>query len=106
MRADDGIRGLYVTGVQMCALPFWSASTSRTGGTLAGLTHFFARAAPQVRLVLADPVGSGLASLDRKSVVEGENGDPGRRRIMQTNPNEKRLNHLDNSVGSTQPFAV
>src|SRR5437588_865204 len=33
-----------------------------TGGTLAGLTHFFARVAPQVRLVLADPAGSGLAS--------------------------------------------
>ncbi|HTT43833.1 MAG TPA: pyridoxal-phosphate dependent enzyme [Steroidobacteraceae bacterium] len=33
-----------------------------TGGTLAGLTHFFQRTAPQVRLVLADPVGSGLAS--------------------------------------------
>ena len=34
-----------------------------TGGTLAGLTHFFARTAPQVQLVLADPVGSGLATL-------------------------------------------
>ena len=33
-----------------------------TGGTLAGLTHFFARTAPEVRLLLADPVGSGLAS--------------------------------------------
>src|SRR5436189_76069 len=33
-----------------------------TGGTLAGLTHFFARAAPEVRMVLADPAGSGLAS--------------------------------------------
>src|SRR5256884_9500644 len=33
-----------------------------TGGTLAGLTHFFARVAPEVRMVLADPAGSGLAS--------------------------------------------
>jgi len=32
-----------------------------TGGTLAGLTHYFARTAPQLELVLADPVGSGLA---------------------------------------------
>jgi cystathionine beta-synthase len=32
-----------------------------TGGTLAGLTHFFARTAPQVQMVLADPAGSGLA---------------------------------------------
>ncbi len=33
-----------------------------TGGTLAGLTHFFARTAPAVQLVLADPAGSGLAT--------------------------------------------
>jgi cystathionine beta-synthase len=33
-----------------------------TGGTLAGLTHFFARRALPVELVLADPVGSGLAA--------------------------------------------
>jgi cystathionine beta-synthase len=32
-----------------------------TGGTLAGLTHYFARTAPQVQMVLADPAGSGLA---------------------------------------------
>jgi cystathionine beta-synthase len=55
-----------------------------TGGTLAGLTHFLARAAPQVQLVLADPVGSGLASyaatgkLPEKMtpwLVEGIGGD-------------------------------
>jgi cystathionine beta-synthase len=55
-----------------------------TGGTLAGLTHFFARSAPKVRLVLADPVGSGLASyatsgrLPEKMspwLVEGIGGD-------------------------------
>jgi len=55
-----------------------------TGGTLAGLTHFFARTAPKVRLVLADPVGSGLASyattgsLPEKMspwLVEGIGGD-------------------------------
>jgi cystathionine beta-synthase len=55
-----------------------------TGGTLAGLTHFFARTAPQVQLVLADPVGSGLASyattgqLPEKMspwLVEGIGGD-------------------------------
>src|SRR5256885_232205 len=33
-----------------------------TGGTLAGLTHFFARAAPQVRLALAGPAGSGAGA--------------------------------------------
>jgi cystathionine beta-synthase len=55
-----------------------------TGGTLAGLTHFFARTAPEVRLLLADPVGSGLASyattgkLPQKMspwLVEGIGGD-------------------------------
>ena len=55
-----------------------------TGGTLAGLTHFFARTAPQVQLVLADPVGSGLATyaatgkLSEKMtpwLVEGIGGD-------------------------------
>jgi cystathionine beta-synthase len=33
-----------------------------TGGTLAGLTRYFTRTAPQVELVLADPAGSGLAA--------------------------------------------
>jgi len=55
-----------------------------TGGTLAGLSHFFARTAPQVELVLADPVGSGLASFastgklpEKMSpwLVEGIGGD-------------------------------
>ncbi|HYL02810.1 MAG TPA: pyridoxal-phosphate dependent enzyme [Steroidobacteraceae bacterium] len=55
-----------------------------TGGTLAGLTRFFARTAPAVELVLADPVGSGLASyattgkLPEKMtpwLVEGIGGD-------------------------------
>jgi len=55
-----------------------------TGGTLAGLTHFFARTAPQVELVLADPVGSGLAHYARTGklpdkmtpwLVEGIGGD-------------------------------
>jgi cystathionine beta-synthase len=55
-----------------------------TGGTLAGLTHFFARTAPDMELVLADPVGSGLAQyaatghLPEKMspwLVEGIGGD-------------------------------
>ncbi|HUL18750.1 MAG TPA: pyridoxal-phosphate dependent enzyme [Steroidobacteraceae bacterium] len=55
-----------------------------TGGTLAGLTHYFARTAPAVRLLLADPLGSGLASyattgkLPEKMtpwLVEGIGGD-------------------------------
>jgi cystathionine beta-synthase len=55
-----------------------------TGGTLAGLTHYFARTAPQVELVLADPAGSGLAAYARTGklpekmtpwLVEGIGGD-------------------------------
>jgi cystathionine beta-synthase len=55
-----------------------------TGGTLAGLTRFFSRTAPQLQLILADPVGSGLASfattgkLPEKMtpwLVEGIGGD-------------------------------
>jgi cystathionine beta-synthase len=55
-----------------------------TGGTLAGLTHYFARTAPAVDMVLADPAGSGLAhyathgTLPEKMtpwLVEGIGGD-------------------------------
>jgi len=55
-----------------------------TGGTLAGLTHYFARTAPHVDMILSDPVGSGLASyattgkLPEKMtpwLVEGIGGD-------------------------------
>ena len=55
-----------------------------TGGTLAGLTHYFARTGPQVEMVLADPVGSGLAHFATRGtlppkmtpwLVEGIGGD-------------------------------
>jgi cystathionine beta-synthase len=55
-----------------------------TGGTLAGLTHYFARTAPHVDMVLADPLGSGLASFATTGklpekitpwLVEGIGGD-------------------------------
>jgi cystathionine beta-synthase len=36
-----------------------------SGGTLTGLGRFFARAAPHVEIVLADPVGSALAGIVR-----------------------------------------
>jgi cystathionine beta-synthase len=40
-----------------------------TGGTLAGLTHYFSRTAPKVELVLADPAGSILADFAKTGVV-------------------------------------
>jgi cystathionine beta-synthase len=44
-----------------------------SGGTLSGLSHFFARIAPQVEFVLADPVGSVLAGY----IATGEIGEAG-----------------------------
>ncbi len=55
-----------------------------TGGTMTGLSRFFARVAPDVELVLADPVGSVLAEYvrtgkpgqgERSWLVEGIGGD-------------------------------
>ena len=55
-----------------------------TGGTMTGLSRFFARTAPSVELVLADPVGSVLAEYvrtgkpghgERSWLVEGIGGD-------------------------------
>jgi cystathionine beta-synthase len=55
-----------------------------TGGTMTGLSRFFARVAPHVELVLADPVGSVLAEFvrtgkpghgERSWLVEGIGGD-------------------------------
>ena len=55
-----------------------------TGGTMTGLSRYFARTAPQVELVLADPAGSVLAEYvqtghlahgERGWLVEGIGGD-------------------------------
>jgi len=55
-----------------------------TGGTMTGLSRFFARTAPNVELVLADPAGSVLAQYvrtgepghgERSWLVEGIGGD-------------------------------
>jgi cystathionine beta-synthase len=55
-----------------------------TGGTMTGLSRFFARTAPNVELVLADPAGSVLAEYvrtgtpghgERSWLVEGIGGD-------------------------------
>ncbi len=42
-----------------------------TGGTLTGLSRFFAREAPHVEMVLADPAGSVLAEYARTGQVAG-----------------------------------
>ena len=57
-----------------------------TGGTLTGLSHFFAKTAPHVEMVLADPAGSILANYAKTGevaqakggwLVEGIGGDNG-----------------------------
>jgi cystathionine beta-synthase len=45
-----------------------------TGGTLTGLSRFFARTAPHVEMVLADPAGSILAEYARTRVVTEARG--------------------------------
>jgi cystathionine beta-synthase len=45
-----------------------------TGGTLTGLSRFFAREAPHVEVVLADPAGSVLAEYARTGQVPGSSG--------------------------------
>ena len=47
--------------------------TVGSGGTLTGLSHFFARVAPAVEMVLADPLGSILAGYIRTGQI-GEAG--------------------------------
>src|SRR6266576_4802896 len=65
-QADDGIRDLYVTGVQTCALPIF-------GGTeLVGPARELAAGT-----FYRPPAG------DRKSVVEGKSVDLGGRRIIK-----------------------
>ena len=45
-----------------------------TGGTLTGLSKFFAREAPEVQLVLADPAGSVLAGYAKTGKIGPEHG--------------------------------
>ncbi|MBI2382906.1 MAG: pyridoxal-phosphate dependent enzyme [Gammaproteobacteria bacterium] len=45
-----------------------------SGGTLTGLSRFFARVAPQVEMVLADPKGSVLADVVRTGRIQKEAG--------------------------------
>jgi cystathionine beta-synthase len=45
-----------------------------TGGTLTGLSHYFARTAPQVEIVMADPAGSILANYAKTGEVVAARG--------------------------------
>src|SRR5690349_3479098 len=44
-QAEDGIRDLYVTGVQTCALPISQSTSSRAGGSLTMVIRTSAEAA-------------------------------------------------------------
>ncbi|HEY0975638.1 MAG TPA: pyridoxal-phosphate dependent enzyme [Solimonas sp.] len=45
-----------------------------SGGTLTGLSRYFARIAPQVEMVLADPTGSVLVDVVRTGAIQNEAG--------------------------------
>ncbi len=53
-----------------------------SSGTMTGLSRFFAKAAPHVELVLADPVGSILTQYINEGVLSTKSGsvDGGRHR--------------------------
>src|SRR6202051_5369823 len=70
-RAEDGIRGAHVTGVQTCALPIsvvaWWLPRNGDPRVITDLTSS----------------GNARATSDRKSVVEGKSVDLGGRRITK-----------------------
>src|SRR5215469_5227954 len=69
VQAEDGIRDLYVTGVQTCALPIF-----RTGDEVR---------VGRSRLVMRAAAASSSRPKDRKSVVYGKSVDLGGRRIIK-----------------------
>jgi cysteine synthase len=54
----------------------WTRSCSAvgSGGTLTGLSRFFAAHAPHVDLILADPVGSVLTNTSTEGTLEPSGG--------------------------------
>src|SRR6267378_197168 len=69
VQAEDGIRGLYVTGVQTCALPISCLSGARCWPG---------------RSARSDAPGSARRARDRKRVGERESGAAGGRRVVNT----------------------
>src|SRR6266496_6280899 len=74
-QAEDGIRDLYVTGVQTCALPISTSDGIKSG------VNWTRRKVPPTS-----------AARDRKSVVQGKSVDLGGRRIIKKKKNNTPTN--------------
>src|SRR6266496_6779576 len=64
-QAEDGIRDLYVTGVQTCALPIW------TGGLVAAQELRPARVEPHVRDVGVQAQGIAVPDVHERAGQDG-----------------------------------
>src|SRR5204863_6691207 len=89
-QAEDGIRDLYVTGVQTCALPILTGHirlrapthlTVRSHGSHSA--HAEASRHPRRRAAPDGGDGEALGGEDRKSVVKGKSVDLGGRGIIK-----------------------
>src|SRR5690349_24700144 len=102
-QAEDGIRDLYVTGVQTCALPIYRRARGVAGGGAAagGRQRLRARrraagardpsrGARGRRAAPARARARRAAREDRKSVVEGKSTDRGGRRLTRRTKHNAR----------------
>src|SRR5690349_19025817 len=62
-QAEDGIRDLYVTGVQTCALPIYSPGKSRRASASLTMTTF--GAPPRSAAVNSRPAKSGMPNVEK-----------------------------------------
>src|SRR5690349_25122557 len=84
-QAEDGIRALYVTGVQTCALPICSSkppgargSSNASGSSnAAGSSNAPGSSKPPGARGSSNASGSSNSPGDRKSGGEGKDGEPG-----------------------------
>src|SRR3712207_9370438 len=86
IQAEDGMRGIGVTGVQTCTLPIWGdqpTAESNVEVSTANRRPLRPSTRAIVRSTTADWPTS--AARDRKSVVEGKSVDLGGRRLFKNN---------------------
>src|SRR5690349_24152516 len=85
-QAEDGIRDLYVTGVQTCALPICHRCTARVMAVIdQGRRVAGGRRRREVRIAVSGTRRAFVAEaeVDRKSVVLGKSVDLGGRRVIR-----------------------
>src|SRR5439155_6192475 len=103
-QAEDGIRDGHVTGVQTCALPICSGTTSRRAwrsccsrDACGSRPAWWERLRRAWRRTRATYLTSAPATRDRKSVVEGKSVHHGGVRIIEKEMGRARFSHR--SVG-------